>query len=122
VLSKNLHCTFRAARFGRGETSSRLFTVVNATPPKSTTANRRNKGGERKAFISVWDIDTWKLIRTRTVAKKPVTSFDVSPNGKLLALGGSDLSITVFDAETVQVSLRPVLSFDRFCRLASRVI
>jgi len=97
--------------------------VVNATPPKSTTTNRRNgKGGERKAFISVWDIDTWKLIRTRTVAKKPVTSFDVSPNGKLLALGGSDLSITVFDAETVQVGLWSVLLFDCSCRLASRFI
>lgn len=106
VLSKSLKCTFRAARFGRGVSSSRLFTVVNALPSAGAagSASRRNKGGERKAFISVWDVDTWKLIRTRTVAKKPVTSFDVSPDGKLLALGGSDLSITIFDAETVQVS------------------
>ncbi|KAK9894982.1 WD40 repeat-like protein [Cystobasidium minutum MCA 4210] len=113
VLSKSLKCTFRAARFGRGDNASRLFTVVNALPSGSAagSASRRNKG-ERKAFISVWDVDTWKLIRTRTVAKKPVTSFDVSPDGKLLALGGSDLSITIFDAETVQPLLSVLKAHD----------
>jgi prolactin regulatory element-binding protein len=80
---------------------------VNALPAsKAGSASKRNKG-EKKAFISVWDVDTWKLIRTRTVSKRPVTSFDISPDGKLLALGGSDLSITIFDAENVQVSLWP---------------
>ena len=106
VLSKTLKCTFRAARFGRGKTSSRLFTIVNATPHTTSGGPRKGKRSiERKAFITTWDTQSWNLIKTRTVAKKPVTSFDVSPDGRMLALGGADLSVSIFDAETIRVSL-----------------
>ena len=107
VLSKSLKCTFRAARFGRGSTASRLFTIVNATPHTTSGGPRKGKRSiERKAFITTWDTQSWNLIKTRTVAKKPVTSFDVSPDGRMLALGGADLSVSIFDAETVRVSQR----------------
>ncbi|SPO25997.1 uncharacterized protein UTRI_02271 [Ustilago trichophora] len=59
----------------------------------------------RKSFVTAWDADTWDLIETRHVSDRPVTVFDVSPDGNFLAYGSSDLSIGVLDAKT----LRPVL-------------
>jgi len=109
VLEHSLKCTFRNARFGRQGTSNRLFTVVNATSQAAAGGGGSRKARrniEKKAFISVWDTDSWSLIKTRTVSRKPVTSFDVSPDGRLLAIGGADLSVSIFDAETV----RPLLS------------
>ncbi|EST06005.1 Anaphase-promoting complex subunit 4, WD40 domain protein [Kalmanozyma brasiliensis GHG001] len=95
-------CSFRAARFGRGEASKeKLFTVVNAAP----AGGRGPKAKIRKSFVTAWDADTWDLIETRHVSDRPVTVFDVSPDGKFLAYGSSDLSIGVLDAKT----LRPVL-------------
>lgn len=95
-------CSFRAARFGRGEASKeKLFTVVNAAP----AGGKGPKAKIRKSFVTAWDADTWDLIETRHVSDRPVTVFDVSPDGKFLAYGSSDLSIGVLDAKT----LRPVL-------------
>ncbi|CAD6892110.1 unnamed protein product [Tilletia controversa] len=93
-------CTFRAARFGRAPTSEKvLFTVVNAG-----SAGKGAKG-KRKSFVSAWNAETWDLIQTRHVADKPITAFDVSADGRLLAYGCSDLSVGVLDAKT----LRPIL-------------
>ncbi|SNX82170.1 uncharacterized protein MEPE_00876 [Melanopsichium pennsylvanicum] len=95
-------CSFRAARFGRGQASKeKLFTVVNAAP----ASGRGPKAKIRKSFVTAWDADTWDLIETRHVSDRPVTVFDVSPDGKFLAYGSSDLSIGVLDSKT----LRPVL-------------
>lgn len=95
-------CSFRAARFGRGQASKeKLFTVVNAAP----AGGKGPKAKIRKSFVTAWDADTWDLIETRHVSDRPVTVFDVSPDGKFLAYGSSDLSIGVLDATT----LRPVL-------------
>lgn len=109
-LSTSLKCTFRAARFGRGAHSSRLYTIVNALPSSSGGSRQRGSGGgkkgEKKAFLSVWDTQSWSLVRTRTIARKPVTSFDVSSCGRYVAIGGSDLSVTVFDAANIRVSGR----------------
>ncbi|KAK0525849.1 hypothetical protein OC834_005014 [Tilletia horrida] len=93
-------CTFRAARFGRSPTSEKvLFTVVNAG-----SAGKGAKG-KRKSFVSAWNAETWDLVQTRHVADKPITAFDVSADGRLLAYGCSDLSVGVLDAKT----LRPIL-------------
>ena len=95
-------CSFRAARFGRGTASKeKLFTVVNAAP----ACGKGPKAKIRKSFVTAWDADTWDLIETRHVSDRPVTVFDVSPDGNFLAYGSSDLSIGVLDAKT----LRPVL-------------
>ncbi|KAN0065378.1 hypothetical protein ACQY0O_001214 [Thecaphora frezii] len=95
-------CSFRAARFGRGDASrEKLFTVVNAAP----AGGRGPKAKVRKSFVTAWDADSWDLIETRHVSDRPVTVFDVSPDGKLLAYGSSDLSVGVLDAKT----LRPIL-------------
>ncbi|BGO95267.1 hypothetical protein NBRC10512v2_007069 [Rhodotorula toruloides] len=103
VLKKELACTFRAAKFGRAQTGSNLYTVVNASP---ATRVRKPPAGSQKAFVSLWDARAWKLLKTRTVSQKPVTAFDVSEDGTLLAYGSSDLSVGILDA----VTLRPILT------------
>ncbi|GAA6053269.1 hypothetical protein JCM3770_002687 [Rhodotorula araucariae] len=103
VLKKELACTFRAAKFGRGVTGANLYTVVNAAPAGRV---RKPPAGSKKAFVSLWDARAWKLLKTRTVSQKPVTAFDVSDDGTLLAYGSSDLSVGILDA----VTLRPILT------------
>ncbi|GAA5900839.1 hypothetical protein JCM8208_004624 [Rhodotorula glutinis] len=103
VLKKELACTFRAAKFGRSATASNLYTVVNASPAGNV---RKPPAGSKKAFVSLWDTRAWKLLKTRTVSQKPVTAFDVSEDGTLLAYGSSDLSVGILDA----VTLRPLLT------------
>ncbi|GAA5839243.1 hypothetical protein JCM9279_002638 [Rhodotorula babjevae] len=103
VLKKELACTFRAAKFGRAATAHNLYTVVNASPAGNV---RKPPAGSKKAFVSLWDTRAWKLLKTRTVSQKPVTAFDVSEDGTLLAYGSSDLSVGILDA----VTLRPILT------------
>ncbi|GAA5885833.1 hypothetical protein JCM16303_000072 [Sporobolomyces ruberrimus] len=112
VLKKELACTFRAAKFGRSTTSSNLYTVVNSSPSSGGGGPRKKRGGSnrknenKKSFISLWDTLEWKLNKTRTVGTKPITSFEVSEDGTLLAYGSSDLSIGILDATT----LRPIMT------------
>ncbi|GAA5931119.1 WD40 repeat domain-containing protein [Sporobolomyces koalae] len=112
VLKKELACTFRAAKFGRQGTASNLYTVVNATPSSTggggggKKRKRSDANKNKKSFVSLWDTNLWKLNKTRTVGMKPITSFDVSEDGTLLAYGSSDLSIGILDATT----LRPIMT------------
>ncbi|GAA5863380.1 hypothetical protein JCM8547_006964 [Rhodosporidiobolus lusitaniae] len=111
VLKKEMKCVFRAAKFGRKETAKHLYTVVNASPLIPTSLNQKQrrafeKKTPKKAFVSLWDADSWTLVKTRTVCQKPVTVFEVSEDGERLAYGGSDLSVGVLDART----LRPILT------------
>lgn len=77
----------------------KLFTVVNA---------KRSSGGKskkRKSFLSAWSLSTWDLLETRQLSEKPATVFAISPCGRYLAYGSSDLSVGVINART----LRPVM-------------
>ncbi|GAA5899642.1 hypothetical protein JCM6882_001173 [Rhodosporidiobolus microsporus] len=111
VLKKEMKCVFRAAKFGRLSTSTHLYTVVNASPVVPSSLNQKQrkafiKKTPQKAFVSLWDAESWTLVKTRTVCQKPVTVFEVSADGEKLAYGGSDLSVGVLDART----LRPILT------------
>lgn len=46
------------------------------------------------------------MTQTRQLSEKPVTTFNISPSGKLLAYGSSDLSVGVVDASTLRVRMR----------------
>lgn len=76
---------------------------MNASP---AVRSRKPQAGEKKSLISKWDTQTWRLVSTRTVSQRPVTAFDISDDGTLLAYGSSDLSVGVLDAHT----LRPVMT------------
>ncbi|GAA5847057.1 hypothetical protein JCM3766R1_000600 [Sporobolomyces carnicolor] len=111
VLKKELACTFRAAKFGRQSTKTNLYTVVNSSPsssggPRSRGRRAADQKKNKKSFVSLWDTTEWKLQKTRTIGLKPITSFDVSEDGTLLAYGSSDLSIGILDAQT----LRPIVT------------
>ncbi|KAL8291360.1 hypothetical protein RQP46_002338 [Phenoliferia psychrophenolica] len=103
VLKKELACTFRAGKFGRKTTKANIYTVVNAAP---AVRSRKAGPGEKKSFVSMWDTKTWKLVKTRVVSQRPLTAFDISLDGTLLAFGSSDLSVGVLDA----VNLRSIMT------------
>ncbi|KAH9818871.1 quinon protein alcohol dehydrogenase-like superfamily [Melampsora americana] len=86
--------SFRSARFGRGPTSETIFTILN---PQD-----RKKG----ARVLSWNSNDGSLRRSRLISTRPVTAFDLSESGKLLALSSSDLTVSVIDA----LSLRPILT------------
>ncbi|KAF9432489.1 hypothetical protein BGZ76_010715 [Entomortierella beljakovae] len=81
---------FRKCRFGRGEFTNTLYTVVN---------------GEKKAKPSVclWDATNWTLTRTFTVGPKPITECAISPDGRLIAFGSEDMGIRICSSKTLSV-------------------
>ncbi|KAK9766293.1 hypothetical protein K7432_004724 [Basidiobolus ranarum] len=89
VRNKSDVCLFRACRFGRNTTKGYLYSVVNT--------KSRNR-----AFVTKWDTHSWDKLANCPVSRKPVTSFCISNDGKLLALGTSDLSIVICDAHTLR--------------------
>ncbi|WWD22371.1 hypothetical protein CI109_106862 [Kwoniella shandongensis] len=77
------------------------------TAEEKATAQAKGKGKEvvgddgEKEEIGKWDV----LVK-REVGGKPVTVFDVSADGKLLAYGCSDLSIGILDSKTLAPLLK----------------
>ncbi|KAG8686740.1 hypothetical protein FRC09_013947 [Ceratobasidium sp. 395] len=68
---------------------------------------------DRRAWVIRWEVaeggKDWKLARMGKAATRPITVFDVSQSGKLLAFGSSDLSVGILDAHT----LAPLLTILR---------
>ncbi|KAF9780306.1 WD40 repeat-like protein [Thelephora terrestris] len=75
-----------------------LYTLSNST---ASRAKLRSKATPRQAYISKWDVNTWKVTKIRKVSDKGATCFDISPNGKYLAFGSSDYSIGILDSATL---------------------
>lgn len=94
--SKSVPSTSSANSSG---SEGKLFTVVNAK------SSGKGKASKRKSFLTAWSLSSWELIETRQLSEKPVTVFSLSPCGRYLAYGCSDLSIGVLNSRT----LRPVL-------------
>ncbi|PFH52522.1 hypothetical protein AMATHDRAFT_74010 [Amanita thiersii Skay4041] len=93
-------CTFRAARFHPQEKS--LYTVVNAVSSRS----RKAKSVSRQAYICKWDTNSWVMDKNKKASDRGLTCFDISACGRFLALGSSDLSISILDSNT----LAPLIS------------
>lgn len=120
---------FRAARFAPGAEQPDIIVAFNAALP-----SRREKRRARRAYVGKYAAKvvhgeegkvviekegeetqildkepkivsaTWDLVSKREVAGKPITVFDVSADGKLVAFGSSDLSLGMLDARTLAVS------------------
>jgi len=99
--------SFRAVRFHPLDPKI-LYTVVNTEPPKTSP-----KSSPRRSFICRWNTETWQVTKFRQVSVRGLTCFDVSPNGKLLAYGSSDLSVGIVDAQTL-VPLLAILKAHEF--------
>ncbi|TFK92969.1 WD40 repeat-like protein, partial [Polyporus arcularius HHB13444] len=92
---KDAGSSYRAVRFHPTDEKT-LYTVSNTVPPRT-----RTKSSPRRAFVCKWNTDTWKVTKTRQVSDRGVTCFDISPDGKLLAFGSSDLGVGVLDSQTL---------------------
>ncbi|KAI0824670.1 WD40 repeat-like protein [Trametes gibbosa] len=103
---KDAGSSFRAARY-HPQDEKVLYTISNTVPPRT-----RTKSSPRRAFICKWDTETWTVVHKRQISDKQVTCFDVSPDGKLLAFGSSDLTVGVVDAQTFAPLLTILKSHD----------
>ncbi|RPD66687.1 WD40 repeat-like protein [Lentinus tigrinus ALCF2SS1-7] len=92
---KDAGSSYRGVRFHPADEKT-LYTVSNTVPPRT-----RTKSSPRRAFVCKWNTDTWKVTKTRQVSDRGVTCFDISPDGKLLAFGSSDLNVGVLDSQTL---------------------
>ncbi|KIM46008.1 hypothetical protein M413DRAFT_425727 [Hebeloma cylindrosporum] len=88
--------TFRAARYHPLDERF-LYTVINTTPPRS----KKSKGTARHAYICKWNTDTWAVQKSRKVSDRGVTCVDLSPDGRFIGFGSSDLTIGMLDAQTL---------------------
>ncbi|OQS00858.1 U3 small nucleolar RNA-associated protein [Achlya hypogyna] len=53
----------------------------------------------RNSLLRLWDLDTKSVIRTIKTADSPILCMDFDPSGTLVATGGSDRTVKVFDIE-----------------------
>ncbi|KAK1926221.1 quinon protein alcohol dehydrogenase-like superfamily [Papiliotrema laurentii] len=74
---------------------------------KKSHAQASTKGKEKEQDVSEGEeLGRWDVLVRREVAGKPITVFDVSADGKLLAYGSADLSIGILDSKTLAPLLK----------------
>ncbi|KAH7887890.1 quinon protein alcohol dehydrogenase-like superfamily [Phlebopus sp. FC_14] len=102
--------TFRAARLHPVE-GNILYTAINVTLPRRPN----EKVAKKQSYALKWrvlflsqDINTFRarVESLRKLREGGLTCLDVSPDGKLLAFGASDYSLSVLDS----VTLAPLIS------------
>ncbi|KAH9850052.1 WD40 repeat-like protein [Lenzites betulinus] len=106
LSGKDVGSSFRGARYHPHDEKV-LYTISNTVPPRT-----RTKSSPRRAFVCKWDTETWTVVHKRQISDKQVTCFDISPDGKLLAFGSSDLTVGVVDAQTFAPLLTILKSHD----------
>ncbi|KAL0581991.1 hypothetical protein V5O48_000049 [Marasmius crinis-equi] len=73
-----------------------LYTVINTAP-----ARTRSKSSPRQGYVCKWDTKAWTVEKSRKVGDRGLTCFSISPDGKFLGYGSSDLSVGILDATTL---------------------
>ncbi|KAF3626824.1 SEC12-like protein 2 [Capsicum annuum] len=53
--------------------------------------------------ISKWNTTTWKRIKSKRVVRDPICAFNLSPNGKLLAIGTIEGDVLIVSSNNLQV-------------------
>ncbi|KLO18073.1 WD40 repeat-like protein [Schizopora paradoxa] len=87
--------TLRACRFNPVNDDI-IYTVSNTAPIRT-----KGKSKPKQGYICKWNTTTWKIVKVRKAGEKGITCFDVSPNGKYLAVGSADCTIAILDANTL---------------------
>ncbi|KAE8878166.1 Transducin beta-like protein 3 [Phytophthora fragariae] len=77
------------------EDAKESFVVFAVRPGKK---NQLVTAG-RNLLLRVWDLDTFKCVRTIKAHETPVLAMGFDPSGTLLATGGSDRTVKVFDVD-----------------------
>lgn len=103
VVGGSTAASFRTGKFGRGAkhdigTRHRFFTLINAHAEKG--------GRKRPSYVVTWDADAWRVKSAYTVSTKPSTTMAVSPHGRYVAVGSSDMCVTLLHALTSKRLLR----------------
>jgi len=88
--------TFRAARHHPLDEHV-IYTIINVSPPRS----KKSKSTTRHAYICKWNTDTWTMQKSRKVGDRGITCVDLSPDGRFVGFGSSDLTIGMLDAQTL---------------------
>ncbi|KAF9263559.1 WD40 repeat-like protein [Marasmius fiardii PR-910] len=73
-----------------------LYTVVNTAPSRT-----RSKSTSRQGYICKWNTKNWTMEKSRKVGDRGLTCFSLSPDGRFIGYGSSDLSIGILDANTL---------------------
>ncbi|KAL0088233.1 hypothetical protein F4703DRAFT_1502010 [Phycomyces blakesleeanus] len=89
AINKKRRLQFRSFRYGRGAVKDVGFAVVNGVDKPAGYVVRLNPY-------------TFETIKVHQVSKKPITAMCTSFDGAILAIASSDLSITLFDASSMQ--------------------
>ncbi|KAJ2336204.1 hypothetical protein GGI00_000965 [Coemansia sp. RSA 2681] len=93
---------FRFAKFGANSKGK----LKSGTELKSVLYTVLNTKSRKLAYIAMWDTKQWTRIATRPVCQSAITTFALSPSGKLLAVATVSLQIVICDAHTLKVLLR----------------
>ncbi|CAE6412430.1 unnamed protein product [Rhizoctonia solani] len=121
VPTSHPNSSFRATRWSPHD-SKTAWSVINTTSGASK---------DRRAWVARWSITglgegeknqgkgDWKAVHIVKVATRPITVFDVSQDGKLLAFGSSDLSVGILDSQKL-VPLLTILRAHEFPPTALR--
>ncbi|KAI8455525.1 WD40-repeat-containing domain protein [Phakopsora pachyrhizi] len=123
-IDSDLTCSFRTAKFGRGLNSNLIYAIINQLPRNPTKSKKKpsilikyelilsispkkfSKTDQRTNQIEKEDDETTetelRVLKSRSISQKPVTSFDLSSNGELVGIASSDLSLSILDANTLR--------------------
>ena len=102
-LGGSVGASFRMGKFGRGPasevgTKNRLYALINAQAVQGSK--------KRPSYVMMWNADTWTCMSSCAVSHKPATTMAVSPHGRYVAVGSSDLGITLLRASTLHTLLK----------------
>ncbi|EGO01855.1 hypothetical protein SERLA73DRAFT_120500 [Serpula lacrymans var. lacrymans S7.3] len=89
-----------------------LYAMLNCTSPRT----RSTKSVKRQAYAIKWVVNAHgseeKAEKSRKAGESGVTCFDVSPDGKFLALGSSNYAINLLDSNTLSPLLTILKAHD----------
>ncbi|KAK4363188.1 hypothetical protein RND71_018429 [Anisodus tanguticus] len=75
------------------------FSPINDENQVLYIITMRDQGGS----VSKWSTATWKRIKSKRVVRDPICAFNVSPNGKLLAVGTIEGDVLIVSSNNFQV-------------------
>ncbi|KAK6784839.1 hypothetical protein RDI58_018294 [Solanum bulbocastanum] len=75
------------------------FSPINDENQVLYITTMQDQGGS----ISKWSTTTWRRIKSKRVVRDPICAFNISPNGKLLAIGTIEGDVLVVSSNNLQV-------------------
>ncbi|WVQ93840.1 hypothetical protein IAU59_000918 [Kwoniella sp. CBS 9459] len=114
-----IHAVLNATKSAKRGAPRKAFVVtfsVVSGPSTAALTEEEKKTSEKQAKEGIpeksgnadggEEVGKWDVVARREVGGKPVTVFDASADGKLLAYGCSDLSIGILDSKTLAPLLK----------------